>query len=66
MPFLEEHIRWMAYIHLFRGMCDSAKMVPMVTVNCFRHALHFQTPLRTGRVEVGLGVSLYACPTDSQ
>jgi len=31
--------------------------VPIRTVNCRRQDLHFHTPLRTGRLDSGLGVS---------
>jgi len=52
--------------HIFRGMCESSKIVPLVTVNCLRHPPHFQTPTRTGDFESGLAFRRYASPTNPQ
>ena len=51
MPFLLAQSRWKAKSHLFSGTCESSKIVPTMTVNCFRHARHFQMARATGSFE---------------
>src|SRR5260370_32860304 len=50
----------MVISHLVNGRWESSKMVPILTVNCFRHALHLYRPLRHGFVDPGFGVKVYA------
>src|SRR5262245_53424408 len=57
MPFFDDARRWSASNHFESGMCEASKTVPTVTVNCLRHALHFDTPLRV--LLPLFGVSLY-------
>ena len=40
IPFFDAQRRKMAMSHLLIGRCESSKIVPTVTVNCFRHAPH--------------------------
>src|SRR6185369_15085848 len=37
-------------------MCESSKIVPTVTVNCFLHPRHFQTPLGVLRIRLPLRI----------
>src|SRR5271157_5001715 len=60
MPFLLLFIRWKAMSHLFSGIWESSKMVPIRTVNCLRHLAQQYTPFLTGLFDPSFGVSAYA------
>src|SRR5579862_3750945 len=46
MPFFDAHISWIASNHFRSSICESSKIVPTLTVNCWRQPPHFQRPRR--------------------
>ena len=40
--------------HFRSGMCESSKIVPTVTVNCFLQMAHWRNPARTFALSLGL------------